>query len=150
MIETGLRAWKSYEDVRMVIDLPITEGVPYIADWQVGFGEVLEFFGASLNIRDAIGKQNEGKTIDMRGTRRHAIVLKEMVNKAGLKCGYVDLVFAETMSNKEMYACAINAFPIEGNGTVYFSPSVRCLFTKQPEKGMSFGEMYIKKCKVIW
>jgi len=142
-----LRKFNNFEEIAEFVSLPLTENVPYIANWQVTYAELLDFLAASLQVVDDVVK-NYGTPVEM-FTRYHAVAMKERANKYDMKCGYVEVVFSNTISGKIVYICGVNAFPIEGQGIVYFSPALM-MFIPELVKGTDFGEVRIKECKIIW
>lgn len=150
-MDTELRKLGSFEEVKEYVSLPLSEGVPYTANWDIAYGDLLTLISATLSIVETILSQNPGKVIanQMSFLRLHAVAMKERSNKHGVVCGYVELVFENVVSKKIAYVGGVNAFPIENNGTVYFSPATM-LFIPEPTKGLDFGEIKIKECKTVW
>lgn len=145
-----LRKLSSEEFFRYVAN-PISVDVPYIAAWEVTYGDLLSFISFSLKIVDTILKQNPGKVIakQMSFPRLHAVAMKERSNKYGILCGYVELVFINVISGQVVYVCGVNSFPVVEGGAFYFSPATMMVIP-EPKKGLDFGEIKIKECKTVW
>jgi hypothetical protein len=143
----------SYNDLHDFLEIPFFENVPFLASWQNGFGNVLEFVTASLKGLEDINNQCREKGI--RGhaqypTRSHAMAMKDRANRHGIKCAYIELSFINSITKDICFVCGINAFPILNQGTCYYSPMARAYITEEPKEGMDFGEMKLKTCKLIW
>lgn len=148
-MKTKLRKLSSFEEVNEFVSQVLREGIPYLADWDICFAELLEVMKYQLHIVDTIERQNPGKTLDVFSLKYHAAELKRIAVSNNLICGYADFTLVDTITREIRFSIGINAIPIENNGTIYFSPSTR-LFMPEPIDNLSFGEIKISNPMVIW
>jgi hypothetical protein len=147
MIEYDLKALKSFDEVKALCQTVITKNVLYIDDSPTSYMEIFDLLQNYLILINTL--KTKGQGITGMNTRAHAVGLKSIANSLNIKCGFVDMLIVNSVSQQTVFGCGINAIPIENQGIVFFAPGMRA-FIDEPIKGTSMGEIEVGNVKIIW